>query len=264
MTFQYATGCGASWRREVLANRLSRFLHVHLFLALLAGLLPFFTPVDAAGAAPWWVLQAVMYCLSLSALLLGLNSAHAESDEFPILFSQPAPRSAWLLGKAAGLAMLVVPAPVLLVAPAALAGGLTRELVAVAVAAAGLSLSLAIFGLGLGFWIRDRVRGLLAALTAWFVLLFGSDILLLAIARAPWVQQHPGPWVSVLMFNPLDALRVTVLFGIAHAAPAGLDASPLVAWWMRNSGVWLTVLLAGWTIGSFLVALGGARRTVDA
>jgi len=67
-----------------------------------------------------------------------------------------------------------------------------------------------------------------------------------------------------VMLNPLDALRVTVLFGIARAAPAGLDASPLVAWWMANSGVWLAVLIGGWTIASFLLALRGAKRTVDA
>ena len=54
-----------------------------------------------SAAAPLWVLQAVLYCLSLSSLLLGLSSAHAEAEEFPLLFAQPAPRWAWLLGKAA-------------------------------------------------------------------------------------------------------------------------------------------------------------------
>ena len=264
MKGRYVSALRASWRRELLANRLSRFLHVHLMLALTAGMLPFFTPADAAAAAPWWVLQAVLYCLSLSTLLLGLNSAHGEAEEFPILFTQPIPRSAWLLGKALGLATLVVPAAVLLVAPSAVAGGVTPALVAVATAAAGLSLALAVFGLGLGFWVRDRVRGLLSALAIWFVLLFGADILLLAVAGAPWVQQHPAVWVLGIMFNPLDALRVTVLFGITRTAPAGLDSSTVVAWWVGNSGAWLAMLLAGWTIASFLGGLGGAKRTVDA
>src|SRR5690606_36626144 len=78
----------AAFHREVAANRLNRFLHVHLALAGIAGLLPLFTPGDAAGAAPWWVLQATLYCLSLSTLLLGLSSAHGETDEFPLLFAQ--------------------------------------------------------------------------------------------------------------------------------------------------------------------------------
>jgi hypothetical protein len=254
----------AALTRELLANRLSRFLHVHLLLATTAGLLPLFTPTDAATAAPWWVLQAVLYCLSLSALLLGLNSAHGEADEYPMLFSQPTSRGAWLAGKTAGLSALVVPSAVLLVAPAALMGGFTAGLGAMAAAAAGLSVAMAAAGLALGFWIRDHVRGLLAALAVWFVLLFGSDILLLAIAGAPWVQARPGLWVVVLMLNPLDALRVTALFGIQGAAPPGLDSTGLIRWWLAHSGAWLALLLAGWTAGGLLTGLAGARRSVDA
>src|SRR5690349_15983738 len=83
---------GAACLRELAANRVNRFLHVHLALAASAGLLPLFTPDDVANAAPLWVLHAVLYCLSLSALLLGLSSAHGEADEFALLFTQPAPR----------------------------------------------------------------------------------------------------------------------------------------------------------------------------
>ena len=62
------------------------------------------------------MLQAVLYCLSLSSLLLGLSAAHGDADEFPMLFTQPVARGAWLAGKAAALAALLVPASVLLVA----------------------------------------------------------------------------------------------------------------------------------------------------
>ena len=80
-----------------------------------------------ARAAPLWVLHAVLYCLSLSALLLGLSSAHAEADEFPLLFAQPAPRWAWLLGKSAAIALVLTAASLLLVLPAALLGGTWRR-----------------------------------------------------------------------------------------------------------------------------------------
>lgn len=264
MTPQSSAALAAAFRRELSANRLNRFLHVHLALAFAAGLLPLFTPGEASGAASWWVLQAVLYCLSLSALLLGLNSAHGEADEFALLFAQPAPRWAWLAGKAAGLAALLVPAALLLILPAAIAGGLTLQLLAVAAAAGGLTLALAAMGLGLGFWVRDHVRGLLAALGVWFLLLFGTDLLLLAIAGAPWVQQHPSLWVASLMINPLDALRVTVLFSIEQAAPAGLDSGVMVRWWVSHSGQWLTLVLAGWTLLGLTAGLAGARRSVDA
>src|SRR5690606_34460053 len=146
----------ATFQRELTAHRLHRFLLVHLAIAATAGFLPLFTPTELTSAAPWWLLQAVLYALSLSALLLGLSSAHGEADEFPMLFTQPVSRSAWMLGKAAGLAAVLVPAALLLVAPVALAGGLTSSLTAVAVAAAGVTLALAAIGLALGFWVRDR------------------------------------------------------------------------------------------------------------
>lgn len=254
----------AAFRRELAAHRLNRFLHVHLGLSAAVGLLPLFTPGDAAGAAPWWVLQAVLYCLSLSSMLLGLSSAHGEADEFPLLFAQPAPRGAWLLGKAAGLASLLGPAALLLVLPAALLGGLTRPLLLMVVASAGVTVALAAIGLAVGFWVRDGVRGLLATLGSWVVLLFGTDLLLLAVAGAPWVHANATFWILPLMLNPLDALRITVLFGIEDTAPAGLDAGALAGWWITNGSLWLAVLLSAWTVAGLLAGLAGAKRQIDA
>lgn len=254
----------AAFQRELAANRVNRFLHVHLALAAAAGCLPLFTPDDADRAAPLWMLHAVLYCLSLSALLLGLSSAHAEADEFPLLFAQPAPRWAWLLGKSAAVALVLTAAALLLVLPAALVGGITFPLVSVAAAAGGVTLALAAVGLGVGFWIRDAVRGLLAALGVWFALLFGTDLLLLAVSGAPWIHGRPALWVALLMANPLDTLRVTILFSVEHAAFAGLDAGGIVGWWLAHAWLWLTLLVTAWTGGAFFAGLAGARRRVDA
>ena len=127
-----------------------------------------------------------------------------------------------------------------------------------------MTLALAAVGLGLGFWVRDRVRGLLAALGVWFALLFGTDLLLLAVSGAPWIHGRPGVWVALLMANPLDALRVTVLFSVEHAAFAGLDAGGIVGWWLAHAWVWLAMLLAAWTGTAFAAGLAGARRRLDA
>jgi hypothetical protein len=206
----------------------------------------------------------VLYCLSLSALLLGLSSAHAEADEFPLLFTQSAPRWTWLLGKAAALTLVLATASVLLVLPAALLGGLTPALTGLAAAAGGVTLALAAVGLGVGFWVRDPVRGLLAGLGVWFVLLFGTDLLLLAISGAPWIHLRPGVWVALLMCNPLDALRVTVLCDVEHAAFASLDAGAVVGWWLSHGWTWLTLVILTWTAGGFAAGLAGARRHLDA
>jgi hypothetical protein len=78
------------------------------------------------------------------------------------------------------------------------------------------------------------------------------------------VHRNPDLWVAVLMLNPLDALRVTVLFGIEQSAPAGLDAGGLAGWWIPNGGRWLILLLAGWTLAGLAAGLAGARRSLDA
>src|SRR3982751_5892355 len=118
----------AACLRELAANRVNRFLHVHLALAAGAGCLPLFTPDDAAGAAPLWVLHAVLYCLSLSALLLGLSSAHAEADGVAVLLTHRVHGGAWLPGKPAVLSVVLIPASMLLVLPAVFGGGLTPGL----------------------------------------------------------------------------------------------------------------------------------------
>jgi Cu-processing system permease protein len=264
MTTTIRGAFAASCQREFAANRVNRFLHAHLALAAAAGFLPLFTPDDAMRAAPLWVLQAVLYCLSLSSLLLGLSSSHAEAEEFPLLFAQPAPRWAWLLGKAASVTTVLGTASLLLILPTALVDGVTLPLVAMAGAAWGVTLALGAVGLAVGFWVRDPVRGLLAAMGVWFAMLFGTDLLLLALSGTPWIHERPALWVVVLMGNPLDAFRITVLFSVEQAAFAGLDAGALVRWWLSHGWLWLTLLLLVWTAGSFVIGLVGARRRLDA
>ncbi|HET7217121.1 MAG TPA: hypothetical protein VFJ02_03700 [Vicinamibacterales bacterium] len=258
------TVIAAAFQRELAANRVNRFLHTHLALAAAAGLLPAFTPDEIASAAPLWVLHGVIYCLSLSALLLGLSSAHAEADEFPLLFAQPVRRGVWLLGKGAALSLVLAVAALFLVLPAAVLGGADRSLAGIAVAAGGVTMAMAAVGLGVGFWVRDPVRGLLTGLAAWFVLLFGTDLLLLAVSGAPWIHDRATVWVALLMGNPLDALRITVIFDVEQAAFAGLDAGGLVRWWLAHSWLWLAVIVSLWTMAGFTASLTGARRRIDA
>lgn len=253
----------ATFHREMAEHRLNRFLHVHLALSAVISLLPLFTPDAVERSAPAWVLQGVLYCLSLSALLLGLSAAHGDAEEFPLLFTQPMARGAWLAGKVGALVMLLCPASMLLVMPTALTEGVSSSLVALAAAAAGVCLAVALLGLAIGFWVRDPVRGLLLSLGVWFTLLFGTDLVLLAVSGAPWVQQYPMAWVLPLMINPLDALRVTVLFGLEQTAPAVIGSSRLVAWWLAHGGLWLALILATWMAAGFGLALAGARRRVD-
>ena len=62
-----------------------------------------------------------------------------------------------------------------------------------ALAAWGVTLALAAAGLAVGFWVRDPVRGLLTAMAVWFAMLFGTDLLLLAVSGAPWIHETARP-----------------------------------------------------------------------
>lgn len=256
---------GAALRREWLSHRLNRFLYSHVALVLVVGALPLLTPGDgfSLGAA-WWLLHGVLYAVSLSSLLLGLSSAHAEAEEYVWIMGQPAGIGPWLTGKVAGLVLLTGGSTALICAPVMAMGGGTRALAVVTVGAVGISAVCALVGFALGFWVRDGVRGLIAAVAGWFVMLFGVDLLLLALAGAPWVQANPDVWIALLMANPLDAFRITVLFSVERAAFSGLGAGALTNWWSANAVMWLGVLCLVWVmLGGLLAWLGLRRRTDD-
>ncbi len=251
----------ASANREWLGHRLNRFLHAHLALVAVVGLLPLLTPGEAlVRGATWWLMHAVLYAVSLSALLLGLSSAHAEADEREWLLVQPAGIAPWLAGKALMLVGLVTVAAGLLVLPTWLAGGGSAGLGLMAGAAAAVSAVFVLLGFAVGCWVKDGVTGLIAAVAAWFALLYGTDLLLLGFAGAPWLQANPDVFVGVLMVNPLDVFRVGVLFAVERAAFSGLAAGPLAGWWHAHPTLWLGVLSALWSTVLGFIAWLGARR----
>lgn len=247
--------------REWLSHRVNRFLHWHLGLLVLAGTAAVFAaPAGEARGVAWFLLYAVLYVVSLSAVLLGLSSAQAERDEAPFLLTQPTGIAPWVAGKAAGLALIVAPASALLILPSLLSEGWSAALGTLAAATAGLSVVLTTAGLALGLWIHDPVRGLIAAIALWFAWLFATDLLLILVAGAPWVQAHPSLWVAPLMANPFDALRISVLLTLERAAFNALGSGALVVWWTAHAGVWLAVCLFAWTAIAWFAALAGARH----
>jgi len=247
--------------RECLSHRVNRFLHWHLGLLALAGIAAvLISPEDEARGVAWFILYAVLYVISLSAVLLGFSSAQAETDETPFLLTQPAGLGPWIAGKAVGLAIVVAPPAVLLIVPWWITGGWSAALGTLAVATAGLCVVLAIAGLAVGLWIRDPVRGLIGAVALWFFGLFATDLLLLLAAGSTWMHEHPAVWVAPLMANPFDALRVTVLLIVERSAFNTMGAGELVAWWTAHTGWWLTICLTSWTTIVWAAALAGAAR----
>jgi hypothetical protein len=251
----------ATFARELLSYRINRFLHLHVVLMLAIGVLALVAPPESATTgATWWTLNGVIYVASLSALLLGWSSAQAEADELPILFTHPVRLGAWVAGKCLGAAAVVIPAAALLFLPTVFSAGVTPLAAGATLAAAGVSLLWSWLGLALGLWIEDGVRGLIAALVMWCVLLFGVDLGLMLAGGSEWVRANPGVWVAAMMASPLDAYRVTWLFLFEGAAFSGAQLDALTAWWLAHPALWLGVCLGLWCVAAFGAALRGAGR----
>lgn len=250
--------------REWLSHRVNRFLYWHLALLALAGVAAvMLAPEDSERGVAWFLLNAVLYAVSLSSLLLGLSSAQAEADEMAFVATQPMGLTPWVMGKALGLVALVAPATFLLIVPAVAIDGFSSFLLGLAAASAIACVVLTLAGLAVGLWVRDPVRGLIGAIALWFLLLFVTDILLLLTAGSPWVHAHPSAWVVPLMLNPLDAFRVAVLFKIEQAAFSGMVTGSLTEWWIAHAGWWLGLNGAAWSGLAVFAAMRGARSRTE-
>jgi ABC-2 type transport system permease protein/Cu-processing system permease protein len=94
-------------------------------------------------------------------------------------------------------------------------------------------------------------------------MLFGVDLLLIALAGAPWAQSNPDIWTAPLMANPLDAFRLTVLFAVERAAFTGLQPARLAGWWSVHAAGWMLFITIAWSALAILAAWLGARRRLD-
>src|SRR4051812_8984512 len=158
--------------REFRAALLNRYVQIFSALALAGGVGAVMMS-ESPAAAGYFILQIALYFVPLFALLVGVSAARAESEEWPILFAQPAPRWTCVMGKFIALWTIIGGELVLLFAPAlfndASAGGITT----LYLHTLGLAATFGSLGLCAGYLWADRLQGLIASVSAWLFLLFG-------------------------------------------------------------------------------------------
>jgi ABC-2 type transport system permease protein/Cu-processing system permease protein len=242
--------------RELRAALMNRYFQVFAALSLLGGIMAIFFS-ETAEATSLFVVQVALFLVSLFALLAGVSSAQAEREEWQLMFSQPVPRAAYVIGKFIAYVSIFAGVLVLLFLPA-LFGGATVQLITILyletllLAAAFLAL-----GLAAGFIAHDRAQGLIIGACAWLFLLFGIDFIGLFAARLEFIQKVPDLWVSLLMLNPLDAFRIHALFALEQIPAEAANKTPLANWWISHSGFWFNAIAAIWAAS--LIALAGFR-----
>lgn len=247
--------------RELRTAFLNRLVLVFCGVSLLAGGIPVWADPgrDFSETALYALLQAGLYLIPLFAILIGVGSAQNEQEEHLLLMSQPMSRGTRVWGKFAALGFLVAGAVFLLVLPAALAGcrlGALGFLWFHIVGVGGVFLAL---GLGVGFSGTDRVKAHMVGLCVWLILLAGWNVLALVAAQFPDVQQWPQVWVSLLMINPLDALRISTMFSL-DKIPFEVGTAPALAqWWLGHLSLWFVIVCVVW-IG---IALAWSRYQIE-
>jgi ABC-type transport system involved in multi-copper enzyme maturation permease subunit len=242
--------------REFRAALINRYFQVFTALSLLGGVTAVFFS-ENADAIGFFIVQLALFLVSLFALLAGVSSAQAEREEWQLMFSQPVPRAAYVIGKFIAYLSIFAGVLALLFVPT-LFGGATAQRVAtlyfqtLLLAAAFLAL-----GLAAGFLAHDRAQALIIGATAWLFLLFGVDLVGLFAARLKFMQSIPDLWVSMLMLNPLDAFRIHALFALEQIPAEAANKTPLANWWIAHAGLWFSAIAALWSV--LLIALAGFR-----
>jgi len=246
-------------RREATTTFHNRF--VQIFAAIvLGGSIAVGALGSRPAALPVGLLLLFLYVVPLFGLLIGVSAAHEEHSERAFLWSQPVPRSAYLLGKTTVLAV-------------ALSGVLLGALVVAAIGGAGGGALALLWGLGgalvlvsvsagvaLGQYTTSRARGLMMGLTLWFGAFALYDAVVLGLSGIEWVQQQPAVWVGLLLLNPVDAVRLTGLFGLENVP----FSAPGEAAWLTDLLAWLpawtAALTLAWTALLLVLACRRLRR----
>ena len=239
--------------RDVLINR---YFQIFSVLSLLAGGSAIVFSEDARSSA-LLTLEISLYFVSLFALLAGASSAQAEKEEWQLLFAQPVPRTACVVGKFISYLSVFAVVLVPLFLPALLSGSESVRMALLYLQTLLLAAVFLALGLVAGFFGRDRAQSLILGVSAWLLLLFGSDLVALFVARWPIVQRSPDIWVAFMMLNPLDSFRVQALFAWEQIPAEAANKTALAAWWIDHAGLWFGLMATVWTAG--LIALSGIR-----
>ena len=246
----------ALFAREFRTALINRYFQVFCVLGLMGGIAAAIFSEDVNATTVFYV-QIAIYFVSLFALLAGVGSAQAEREEWQLLFSQPLPRAACVVGKFCALLSMFGGVLLLMFVPGLFAGSSIRVLAPLYLETFLLAATFLASGLTAGYLAHDRAQGLIVGVSVWLILLFGLDLVALFAARWSTIQNLPDVWVALLMFNPLDSFRINALFALQQIPAEAANKTPLAGWWIAHAGVWFIAIAVAWS--AMLVMISGLR-----
>lgn len=182
------------------------------------------------------LVQLVLLLVPLSALLLGVMALLPDRGNAELLYSQPIPRAAVLLGTMAGLFEALVAAQAIGFGAAGLAiysqageQGVGSFVALVAMSAALTAVFLAIAALiSAGTFGQRRARALAIAIVVWFVAVVLFDVVAIGAASLLRSGHASRLLIVAALVNPVDALRTGTLLAIEGTAAFGASSLALL------------------------------------
>ncbi len=246
-------------RREVITTFHNRFVQIFAVVAW-AGSIAVAALSGRPEAVPYGLLLLFLYLVPLFGLLVGVSAAHEERDERALLWSQPVPRAAFVLGKA--VTLIVALAAVLL--GALVAGGVVGASAGTLALLWGLGAGVVLVSVGAGLaagqYTTNRARGLMVVLVVWVVAFALYDAAALGLSGLGAMQAVPAFWAGLLLLNPIDAVRLAGLFALEDVPFSAPGDAAWMGDLMAGLPAWVAVLTAVWTGGLLLLACRRLRR----
>jgi Cu-processing system permease protein len=212
------------------------------------------------------LVQLVVLLVPVTALITGVLAVTHERGAAELLYSQPVPRSAVLVGTMLGLFAALAGAEALGFGAAGMVifanagseglGGFLLLLVgAVALTAVFLALA-ALIGAGT---VGSRARALAVALVVWFVAVVLFDLAALGLASMLRSGAASRVLILAVLVNPVGAVRTGALLGIEGTGAFGGASLAFLRFTQGpvNAGLMLAASLVFWIVAPTLLA---ARR----
>jgi Cu-processing system permease protein len=216
------------------------------------------------------LVQVVLLLVPLAALVFGGLALTPDRGAAELLYSQPAPRAAILLGRALGVWLALAAAEFggfglagLVVQTQAGPDGLWRygALVLTAVVITGVFLAIAALLASINPGARTRV--LAAALVSWFLAVILFDVAALAVASMLRSGSASRLLIVATLINPVDAARTGALLAIEGTAAFGAASLALLRFTGGAGMVFAAVVasLTVWLVAPLWMAARAISRT---
>ena len=215
------------------------------------------------------LVQVVLLLVPLAALVFGGLALTPDRGAAELLYSQPVPRSAILIGRMLGVWLALAAAELigfgiagLVVQTQAGLDGLWRygALVVTAIVITGVFLAIATLLASLNAGRRTRV--LAAALVVWFITVVLFDVAVLGVASMLRSGSASRLLISATLINPVDAARTGALLAIEGTAAFGAASLALLRFTggMGMAAAWVGVSLAVWLVAPLWLAARAVSR----